>query len=87
MAFKPELDDPSTFEAKDTARKIPVGFSLLYWGLILFGAYYLWAYTPAFGGWRQAMDAEGGGASLKGSTGGPQIVFHTDRGRIALHKR
>jgi hypothetical protein len=68
MAFKPELDDASTFEAKDTARKIPVGFSLLYFGLILFGVYYLWAYSPALGGWRQAMDAEGGGASPETNT-------------------
>ena len=30
----------------------------------------------------------GGGAALKGSTGsGPQIVFHTNRGQLALHKR
>jgi hypothetical protein len=68
MAFKPELDDLSTFEAKETSRKIPVGFSLLYFGLILFGVYYLWAYTPALGGWRQAMDAEGGGASPEANT-------------------
>jgi len=67
MAFKPEIDDLSAFEAKETARKIPVGFSLLFWGLILFGAYYVWAYTPALGGWRQALDAEGG-ASAEANT-------------------
>ena len=60
MAFHPEIDDLSAFEAKDTSRKIPVGFSLLFWGLIAWGAYYLWAYTTAFGGWQQAQDAEGG---------------------------
>jgi hypothetical protein len=68
MAFKPEIDDLTTFEAKETARKIPVGWALLFWGLILFGAYYLWAYSPALGGWRQALDAEGGGASAGANT-------------------
>jgi hypothetical protein len=68
MAFKPEIDDLSTFEAKQTAGKIPVGWSVLFWGLVLWGAYYLWAYTPALGGWRQALDAEGGGASTETNT-------------------
>ena len=68
MAFKPELDDLSKFEAKDTARKLPVGFSLLFWGLILFGVYYLWAYSPSLGGWRQAMDADGGGVANETNT-------------------
>jgi hypothetical protein len=63
MAFDPELDDLSSFEAKETSGKIPVGWALLFWGLVLWGAYYLWAYSPALGGWRQAQDLEGGGAS------------------------
>jgi hypothetical protein len=64
MAFEPELDDLSAFEAKETSHKIPAGWSLLFWGLIAWGAYYLWAYTPALGGWQQAQDVEGGGASM-----------------------
>jgi hypothetical protein len=63
MAIEPELDDLSAFEAKETSHKIPVGWSLLFWGLIVWGVYYLWAYSPALGGWRQAQDLEGGGAS------------------------
>jgi hypothetical protein len=63
MAFEPELDDLSAFEAKETSSKIPVGWALLFWGLIVWGAYYLWAYSPALGGWQQAQDMEGGGAS------------------------
>jgi hypothetical protein len=63
MAFDPEIDDLSSFEAKETARKIPVGWALLFWGLVVWGVYYLWAYSPALGGWRQAQDLEGGGAS------------------------
>jgi hypothetical protein len=43
--------------------------------------------TNAFGD-AVRIATEGGGASLKGSTGGgPRIVFHTNRGEIALHKR
>jgi heme/copper-type cytochrome/quinol oxidase subunit 2 len=40
----------------------------LFWGLIAWGAYYLWAYSPALGGWQQAQDADGGGASLGSNT-------------------
>jgi hypothetical protein len=68
MAFKPEIDDLSAFEAKETSRTLPVGWSLLYWGLIAWGGYYLWAYSPALGGWQQAQDVEGGGASLGTNT-------------------
>ena len=63
MAFKPELDDLGAFEAKETSHEIPLGWGLLFWGLIVFGVYYLWAYTPSLGGWQQAQDVEGGGAS------------------------
>ncbi len=59
----PELDDLSAFEAKDTARKLPAGWLLLFWGLIAWGAWYLWRYSPALGGWNQTQDLESGGAS------------------------
>lgn len=64
MAFQPELDDLSRFEAKETARKLPAGWLLLFWGLVAWGAFYLWTYTPGLGGWSQAEDLEGGGASM-----------------------
>ena len=57
-------DDLTKFEAHETANKIPVGWALLFWGLILWGAYYLWAFSPALGGWSQAQDADGGGAAF-----------------------
>jgi hypothetical protein len=63
MPFQPEIDDLSTFEAKETSSKLPVGWLLLFWGLILWGLWYLWAYTPGLGGWSQAADADAGGAS------------------------
>ncbi len=40
-------------------KPMPVGWLALFWGLIAFGAYYLWAYSPAFTGWTQA-EATGG---------------------------
>ncbi len=61
---EPQLDDIEAFEAKGTSRKLPVGWVLLFWGLIAFGAYYLWAYTPALGGWAQTQDLEGNGAPI-----------------------
>lgn len=55
----PELDDLSQFEAKETSRKLPAGWLLLFWGLIVWGVWYVWTYR----GWSQAQDLEGGGAS------------------------
>lgn len=58
-----ELDDLSRFEAKETSHKLPVGWLVLFWGLIAWGAWYLWTYSPWGGGWMQAQDLDGGGAS------------------------
>ena len=55
-------DDLTKLEAHETSRKLPVGWLLLFWGLIVWGAYYLWAYTPALGGWSQARDVDGAAA-------------------------
>ncbi len=63
MTGPQELDDLSAFEAKETSRKLPVGWVVLFWGLIAWGAWYLWAYTPALGGWSQAKELDGDGAS------------------------
>ncbi len=54
-----ELD----FTPVEGDRPLPLGWRVLFWGLIAFGAYYLWAYTPAFTGWTQARDLEAGGGS------------------------
>lgn len=64
MASEPEMDDLSKLEATETSRRLPVGWLLVFWGLIVWGAWYLWTYTPALGGWSQAQDLEGGGATL-----------------------
>ncbi|MBI5101118.1 MAG: hypothetical protein HZB33_04715 [Nitrospirae bacterium] len=46
-------DNIEAFEAKETSRKLPVGWLVLFWGLILWGIYYFAAYSPAISGWTQ----------------------------------
>lgn len=48
-----ELDDIEALENKKTAHKLPWGWLVLFFGLILWGIYYIAAYTPAFSGWTQ----------------------------------
>lgn len=48
-----ELDHIDTFEAKETSKKLPLGWLILFWGLILWGVYYFYAYSPSLGGWSQ----------------------------------
>ncbi|WP_242336002.1 MULTISPECIES: cbb3-type cytochrome c oxidase N-terminal domain-containing protein [Anaeromyxobacter] len=58
-------DDLSQLEApKETANKLPVGWLVLFWGLVVWGVWYAWSFTPGLGGWSQAQDLEGGGASM-----------------------
>jgi len=58
-----ELDDLTKFEAPETAHTIPKGYLVLYFGLILWGVWYLWAYSPWGSGWSQAKDLEGAPSS------------------------
>jgi hypothetical protein len=48
-----ESDAAEAFESKDTSRALPLGWLALFFGLIAWGAFYLWAYTPSLGGWSQ----------------------------------
>lgn len=48
-----EFDNIHDFEAKETSRKLPLGWLILFWGLILWGVFYLYTYTPSLGGWSQ----------------------------------
>jgi hypothetical protein len=75
MSTEHELDDLTRFENKQTARTLPVGWLLLFWGLIVWGAYYLWAYSPALGGWSQAQELEGGGGTGSGANLLATIAF------------
>jgi hypothetical protein len=55
MPVNEELDSLEAFEAKDTKHHLPLGFLVLYFGLVAWGAWYLWSMW----GWRQgaALDA------------------------------
>jgi N-terminal domain of cytochrome oxidase-cbb3, FixP len=57
-----DLDNLEAFEAKETSRKLPIGWIILFWGLIAWGVYYFAAYTPAISGWSQEKAYE---AALK----------------------
>ncbi|MCX7793851.1 MAG: hypothetical protein N2257_05550 [Thermodesulfovibrionales bacterium] len=49
-----ELDSLKEFETEETLRrKIPVGWLILFWALILWGIYYFISYTPSISGWSQ----------------------------------
>jgi hypothetical protein len=51
-------DTADALEAKETAGKIPLGWWALFWGLIVWGIYYAWTYTPSLGGWSQEKALE-----------------------------
>ncbi len=51
-------DSAEALEAKDTARKLPWGWRILFLGLVAWGAAYLWAYSPWSTGWTQAGEYE-----------------------------
>ena len=53
-----DFDNIEEFEAKATAKKLPVGWLMLYIGLIVWGIYYFDQYTPAISGWTQASAYE-----------------------------
>ena len=54
-----ELPDTADgLEAKETVSKIPLGWWALYWGLIVWGVYYVWTYSPSLGGWSQSRAYE-----------------------------
>ena len=53
-----DVDDIESLEAKETAKALPLGWLILFVGLILWGIYYYFAYTPAFSGWSQSKAYE-----------------------------
>jgi len=69
-------DDLQAFESKETATKIPTGWALLFWGLIAWGVYYLWAFTPGLGGWSQEGElAQGTGQAAAGVNVFATVLF------------
>jgi hypothetical protein len=58
-AIDNELPDTAEgMEAKATADTVPVGWKVLFYGLILWGVYYLYTYSPWTTGWTQAGELE-----------------------------
>jgi hypothetical protein len=53
-----DLDRIEDFEAKETSRNLPVGWLILFWGLIIWGIYYFATYTPSISGWSQTKAYE-----------------------------
>ena len=51
-------DDIEAFEAKETSKKLPVGWLILFWGLIIWGIFYFVSYTPVISGWSQGKAYE-----------------------------
>ncbi|MFC1769509.1 hypothetical protein ACFLZI_00460 [Nitrospirota bacterium] len=49
-----DFDNIEAFEREDTAHTLPLGWKLLFIGLILWGLCYAATYLPASSGWTQA---------------------------------
>lgn len=48
-----DMDRIEDMEREDTKRKLPIGWLLLFIGLIVWGIFYSLAYTPEISGWSQ----------------------------------
>jgi N-terminal domain of cytochrome oxidase-cbb3, FixP len=48
-----DMDKLEDFERHETKNKLPLGWLVLYVGLIVWGLYYSVAFTPQIGGWSQ----------------------------------
>jgi hypothetical protein len=53
-----EFDSIEGLEAEKTGRALPVGWLILFWGLIAWGIFYLAMYSPAISGWSQEAEYE-----------------------------
>jgi hypothetical protein len=66
-----ELEDTAqALQAKETEHAVPVGYWLLFFGLIGWGVYYFFAYV----GWDQAVELSGTSTAL-GSSIGRTVAF------------
>ena len=48
-----DVDRIGDMEREDTKKKLPIGWLLLFIGLILWGIYYCISFTPQISGWSQ----------------------------------
>jgi hypothetical protein len=47
-------DTAEAMERKETAHQVPAGWYVVFFGIIAWGAWYLYTYSPWGGGWTQA---------------------------------
>jgi hypothetical protein len=66
-------DTAEAMENKETAHALPAGWLALVFGLIAWGAWYLWAYSPWASGWTQAAQLEG--AQAAGADAATNVVM------------
>jgi hypothetical protein len=53
-----EFESIEGLESRETERKLPLGWLLLFWGLIAWGVFYLVMYSPSISGWSQVAEYE-----------------------------
>jgi hypothetical protein len=53
-------DTAEAMQAKETEHALPLGFALLFLGIVAWGVVYLWLYSPWSTGWTQAGELTGG---------------------------
>lgn len=53
-----EEDNVESLSRKDTAHKLPLLWVVFFAGLIVWGVFYFYKYTPAFTGWTQDKQLE-----------------------------
>ncbi len=58
MATNELPDTADALQAKKTENAVPLGWWAFFFGLIVWGAYYTYTYTPALGGWSQSQAFE-----------------------------
>ncbi len=65
-----ELPDTAEgMEAKETANTVPTGWLVLFFGLIAWGVYYLYMYSPWTTGWTQAGELKDVNPEVAGNIG------------------
>ena len=58
MKYEEELDNIEEMQAKDTENELPIGWLILFFGLIIWGIWYFYMYSPMTTGWTQASEFE-----------------------------
>jgi heme/copper-type cytochrome/quinol oxidase subunit 2 len=62
-------DTAEAMEARETAQAVPAGWLVLFFGLIAWGVYYLYMYSPWSTGWTQAGELEKVNPEVGGNIG------------------